>query len=378
MILQYCNKCLYPNTKPDLSFNYKGVCSACTAFEQRKSIDWADREKQFKKLVYDVKLLKRQYDCVIPVSGGKDSTWQVLKALEYDLNPLCVTATTDFLSGVGRHNLDNIGRLGVDCIEVSTNAKVRRKINAYTLREVGDISWAEHTTIFSIPIRIALDVNVPLILYGENPQHEYGGPSEESQKATVLDNRWLQEFGGLNGLRVRDIIDAGIATQKDMHLYCYPTDTLGRASKAMWLGQFFPWDGAQNALIASQNGFKCWHGPVEGTGYSYENLDNLQTGAHDYFKWIKFGFGRATDLVCNHIRRGNITRNEGKHIILDFDGQWPSSYLGISLEEILEPLEMKIEEFIDICDRFTNTKIFRITKRRPRPTPLFLDDLKNA
>ena len=369
---------MYPNTKPDLSFNDKGVCSACTAFEQRKSIDWGKREEEFRVLTQRKKSLKYQYDCVIPVSGGKDSTYQIIKAKEYDLRPLAVTATTDHLSGLGRANLDNISRLGVDHIEVTTNAAIRRKINAYTLREVGDISWAEHVTIFSLPIRIALNFNIPLILYGENPQHEYGGPTDQSQQATILDNRWLQEFGGLNGLRVRDIIDKGIATKEDLYLYQYPTNALERAPRAMWLGQFFPWDGAHNALIASQNGFKCHYGPVEGVGYGYENLDNLQTGIHDYFKWLKFGFGRCTDIVGNHIRRGNVTRKEGKEIILEWDGQWPSTYLGISLEEILEPLQMKIEEFIEICNRFTNTKLFRINNRRPRPTPLFLEDLKNV
>lgn len=376
-LLKYCTKCLYPNTKPDLYFNEQGICSACTAFEQRKSINWSEREQQFKKLVEYFKFMKNQYDCVIPVSGGKDSTWQVIKALEYGLRPLAVTATTDHLSDIGHANLTNIGRLGVDHIMVNTNSKVRRKINAHTLREIGDISWAEHVTIFSIPIRIALQFNIPLVLYGENPQNEYGGPDDTAQRATKLDQRWLEEFGGLNGLRVSDIIDQGLANENDMHLYRYPSLT-AKTTSALWLGQFFEWNGASNAVIASQNGFKCWHGPVEGVGYSYENLDNLQTGIHDYFKWIKFGFGRATDLVCNHIRRGNVTRNEGKEIILDWDGQWPSTYLGASLEEILEPLEITIEEFIKICNNFTNTKLFRINNRRPRPTPLFLDDLRNA
>lgn len=378
MILSYCKSCLYPNTKPDLSFNDKGICSACTAFANRKNIDWNDRKKQFERIVYDLKNLKYQYDCVIPVSGGKDSTAQVLKALEYGLRPLTVTATTDHLSGIGRDNLDNIGRLGVDHIEVTVDRKLRAKLNAYALREIGDNSWPEHVTIFSIPIRIALQMNIPLVLYGENPQAEYGGPNEASQQATILDKRWLQEFGGLNGLRVRDIIDQGIATKEQMYLYEYPTGENGRATKALWLGQFFEWDGSANAILAAQNGFKCWHGPVEGIGYGYENLDNHQTGIRDYIRWLKFGYGRATDLVCNHIRRRNLTRAEGKEIILDWDGQWPATYLGVSLEEILEPLQMKIEEFIEICNRFTNTKLFRITNRRPRPTPLFLEDLKNA
>lgn len=380
-LINYCKRCLYPDTKPDLYINDQGVCSACIAFDERKNINWSVRENQFKEMCDLLKVQSHQYHCVIPVSGGKDSTYQVIKALEYGLRPLAVTATTDHLSSIGRANLDNISRLGVDHVEITTNAKLRRQINKYTLKEIGDISWAEHVTIFSLPIRIALEKQIPLILYGENPQNEYGGPTEETQKAVELDERWLQEFGGLNGLRVSDIISQGLATIEQMYLYTYPKyDFPNQHNKTYvtWLGQYFQWDGAENAKIASQHGFKCWYGAVEGTGYGYENLDNLQTGIHDYYKWIKFGFGRCTDLVCNHIRRGSITRKEGKEIILSFDGAWPSTYLGVSLEEILSNIDMTIDEFILNCNSFTNTRLFKIIKSKPRPIPLYLDDLKNA
>jgi len=209
--MQYCTKCIYPDTKPDLTFNEAGVCSACQAFEARKTIDWSAREDQFNALVNKVQLhdnwgniIPNKYDCVIPVSGGKDSHYQVIKALEYGLRPLAVTATTDDLSLIGRRNLNNISKLGVDHIEVSVNSQLRRKINAYTLREIGDISWAEHVTIFTIPIYEAQIRGIPLVIWGENPQNEYGGPAN-TQEAFNLDSGWLQEFGGLNGLRVADI-----------------------------------------------------------------------------------------------------------------------------------------------------------------------------
>jgi tRNA(Ile)-lysidine synthase TilS/MesJ len=128
--MQYCKSCLYPNTKPDLTFDSEGVCNACRAYEARKKINWDDREADFKDLVASAKNHSKDYDCIIPVSGGKDSFAQTVKALEYGLNPLAVTATTDHLSMLGRANLDNISKLGVDHIEVTTNAKLRRKINA--------------------------------------------------------------------------------------------------------------------------------------------------------------------------------------------------------------------------------------------------------
>jgi N-acetyl sugar amidotransferase len=354
-------------------YNEDGICSACTAFESRKNIDWDRRAQEFANLVLDIRQQKHQYDCIVPVSGGKDSTYQVVKALEYGLNPLAVTATTDDLSGIGRVNLDNISRLGVDHIEVTTNAKLRRKINAYTLREIGDISWAEHVTIFTIPVRIAITFNVPLIIWGENPQSEYGGPYE-AQEARKLDQRWLQEYGGLNGLRVSDLIEQGIGTGRELKLYTYP-DIQQKTTSGIFLGQFFPWDGLENAIVASKNGFKTYYGPVEGIGYDYENLDNHQTGIHDRFKYLKYGFGRCTDLVCNHIRRNRLTRREAIEMALLYDGKYPSTYLGKSLEEILEPLEITIPEYIEIENKFANKDLFDIAKGKA-PRPLFKQELK--
>ena len=373
--MKYCKKCLYNSLKPDLFFNKEGVCSACTAFESRKNIDWVQREKEFKQLVFEIKAQKHQYDCVIPVSGGKDSTYQTLKALEYGLNPLAVTATTDYLSNIGRANLDNISSLGVDHIEVTANTKLRRKINAYTLREIGDISWAEHVTIFTIPVRIAIQFGIPLIVWGENPQSEYGGPYQ-AQEARKLDQRWLQEYGGLIGLRVSDLIESGFGTERELKLYTYPNLDL-KTTNGIFLGQYFPWDGLENAIVAAQNGFKEYYGPVEGVGYGYENLDNYQTGIHDYFKYLKFGFGRCTDLVSSHIRRNRLTRGEAIEMVLFYDGKFPSTYLGKSFEEILGPLEINIDEFLEICNKFANKELFECHKGKI-PRALFKKVLKNA
>lgn len=348
----YCTKCLYPDTKPDLTFDEKGVCSACKAFEDRAKIDWNDRANQFAKLIERIKSVKAEYDCIIPVSGGKDSHYQVIKALEYGLKPLAVTATTDDLSSIGRRNLNNISKLGVDHIEISTNSKVRRKINAYTLREIGDISWAEHVTIFTIPNREAIERRIPLVIWGENPQNEYGGPDTESQHTFNLSNNWLNEFGGLNGMRVSDVEDrlqVWLTQYKPMNL---------NHGEGVFLGQFFPWDGKKNAEIAQKNGFETYALQVEGCGVDYENLDNHQTGIHDYFKYLKFGFGRATDIACNNIRRGLISREEAKEFVWEFDGRYPRTYLGKAIEDILDPLNMSVVEFMHICDRFTNKQLF--------------------
>jgi N-acetyl sugar amidotransferase len=293
------------------------------------------------------------------VSGGKDSTYQVIRMLQHGVNPLCVTATTCDLADIGRRNIQNIKNLGVDYIEFSPNPRVRRKLNRIGLREVGDISWPEHVGIFTIPVRAAVAYQVPLIVWGENSQNEYGGPAAAADNH-VLTRRWLEEFGGLLGLRVADVAGNDGISQRNLVPYTYPSDSeLQRVGvTGIFLGYYLPWDGYSNALLAQAHGFNTLPTTVEGSIVNYENVDNHQTGIHDYFKFLKFGFGRSTDIASLHIRRGRITREDGMTLVREHDGRYPWTYLGKKLADILEPLEMDVEEFDAICDRFTNKKLF--------------------
>ena len=359
-MIVYCSNCLLPRNKPDLYLNEAGKCAACVSFDERPSIDWSTRRTEFENLVREIKSKNTSnWDCIVPVSGGKDSTAQVLHALKYGLKPLCVTSTTCDLTPVGRDNIDNIKNFGVDYIEVSPNMQVRSRLNKLCLEQVGDISWPEHVGIFTIPVRMAVEFRVPLILWGENSQNEYGGPLLASQKNN-LDRRWLEEFGGLLGLRTSDLLDTYGFSQQDLNLYSYPStqeiEQLGL--KGIFLGHYFKWDGLTNFLISQANGFKTHSSLVEGSIVSFENIDNYQTGIHDYFKFLKFGFGRATDIASLYIRRNLITREQGLGLVKKFDGKYPNSYLGKPLDQILARINLSIEEFDKICDRFTNFDLF--------------------
>lgn len=360
-MLTYCKHCVMPDTKPDLRLDEHGVCNACRSYEKRTEVDWDARYQDLLKVLDKYRRPDgSHWDCIVPVSGGKDSTYQVVRMLQLGLNPLCVTSSTCDLSPLGRANIENLKRLGVDHIEVSPNPLVRAKLNRVGLTQVGDISWPEHVGIFTIPVRAAVQFNVPLIVWGENSQNEYGGPAAAADNH-VLNRRWLEEFGGLLGMRVSDLIgQEGIETKHLIH-YTYPADEeLQRVGvTGLFLGHYLPWDGLSNTLIAQANGFQSYHKVVEGSMVNYENLDNHQTGIHDYFKFLKFGFGRATDLACLHIRRGRLTRQDGLEAVKRLDGLFPWEYLGKSLKDILRPLELTEDEFIRICDKFTNKKIFK-------------------
>lgn len=360
-MLTYCVKCVMPSTKPDLHLDEAGVCNACRSFEARKQVDWTVRRAELESILDKYRNKDgTNWDCIVPVSGGKDSTYQVVQMLQYGMNPLCVTATTCDLTEIGRKNIQNIKQLGVDYIEVSPNPLVRAKLNRIGLMQVGDISWPEHVGIFTIPVRAAVQFNIPLIIWGENSQNEYGGPAAMAEN-NVLNRRWLEEFGGLLGLRVTDVIGMEGLVRKDLIPYFYPEDgDLARVGvTGIFLGHYVPWDGLSNVLVAQAFGFSVPALPTLGSMVNYENLDNHQVAIHEYFKFLKFGFGRATDHACLHIRRGRLTREMGLSIVKRLDGKFPWEYLGKSLEDTLRPLDIAVEEFVRICDKFTNKKIFK-------------------
>lgn len=353
--MNYCTRCIMPDSKPDLWFDENGVCSACLNYEKRVDIDWKKREVE---LVEIIDKNRGAYDCIIPVSGGKDSTYQAIKIKELGFNPLLVTATTCDLSSTGERNIRNLQNMGFDHTAFTPNRRVRKILNRAGLGIVGDISYPEHVSIFTIPVRASIAYATPLIIWGENSQNEYGGPAADAD-SPILNRRWLEEFGGLNGLRVADLIGYEGITERDLIPYIYPTDDeLTRVGvTGLFLGHYVPWDGRTNADIAIEHGFEVYGDMVEGSCVNYENLDNYQTGIHDWFKFLKFGFGRATDLLCMAIRRGRISREYAIEVARERDGAFPESYLGKSLDDILRDIDMTRDDFIKIAHKFRNKRL---------------------
>lgn len=357
--MKFCRRCIYPDTKPNLWFDETGLCSACIAFDERAAIDWGARAEKF---------MKQFHGCRVAVacSGGKDSTFIVVKLLEMGVRPLAVCATTDDLSPIGRRNLDNIGRL-CDLIEITPNRSLRRRMSRYALETVGDISWCEHVLIWTIPAQIAAERWIPFVFYGENPQNEYGAGPRESQQIASMPPNWEQEFGGMLGLRLSDMKEQ--FPEGDFDFYTMPTFHPRNTPQRHFLGYYFPWDGEENARIAERHGFEWNDLRVETSACCYENLDNYQTGIHDYFRYLKYGYTRATDLVCNRIRRDHMTRAGAVAYIKTVD-PYPRTYLRKPIEKILAGIDMDLPEFWQIAHRFTNRELFAIPSDGP-PIPKF-------
>lgn len=351
-----CRLCIYPSTRPDSHF-VDGVCSGCMSYAERQSIDWDLRREALELLVSQAKSKGAPYDVVVPVSGGKDSTYQVLKLREFGARVLAVNAGTDMLSDIGRRNLDNLKRF-CDVLEWTPNVEVRKKLIRIGLRLVGDMSLPEHMAIWAIPTRVACMLGVPFVVWGEQPQREYASPSGV-EPAVRLDGAWVYEYGGLLGVRVDDLVDMDGLTESDLSAFRFPSAAdLDRAKvQGVWLGDYLPWDGWKNAFIAQQYGFEVLPYPVETSLANYENLDNHVTVLRDWIRYLKFGYSRATDIACNHIRRGRLTREEGLRLAEAAEAM-PYTSLGMSVGEVLHYCGISWKEWSEQCDRWTNTAIF--------------------
>ncbi|MCR4332436.1 MAG: N-acetyl sugar amidotransferase [Sulfuricaulis sp.] len=328
-----CTRCLIPDSRPDTEF-VDGVCTACINHDARKTIDWNARKAELLYLRDRLEPTKAAtgYHCIVPSSGGKDSTFQVITLLELGFRPLVVTATTCMLTPIGRRNIDNLARFATT-IEVTPNRTVRAKLNRIGLEKVGDISWPEHMAIFTIPFKVASQTGIKALFYGENPQHQYGGPVG-TENAKHLTRRWRSEFGGFLGLRPSDVIGMDGITADDMRDYEMPShyEIEEKGIEAHFLGYYLPWDSDNNAAVAKASGMEQSL-PCSANLWESENLDNAMTGIHDYMGFLKYGYGRACAQASVEIRNGSITRDQGLSLIKRRDGYFPSEYAGVSYSD---------------------------------------------
>jgi N-acetyl sugar amidotransferase len=364
-MIKYCKNCVYPATKRDLTLDENGICDACRFLNIKKEIDWDGRKAELKKILEQYRNKNdNNYDCIIPVSGGKDSHYQtyVIKE-EFGLNPLVVAFRPREWTELGRKNLENLKKqFNVDCIEFTPKRDVYLKMQKVGLLDFGDASWPEHFGIFTVPVQIAVQQKIPLLVWGENAQAEYGGPVEDSNKSE-LDSNWRKNYG--TTIEVKNSTESYHGPEhmlqydikiKDLIPYMYPDDNEIKkvGVKGIFLGHFIQWDAIKQVEKMKEYGFILHEGPSEGTYSNHENLDNKGQGLHDYMKWIKFGYGRATDNASIDIRHGRLLRNEAIELVKKHEGKIPEKYL----DEYLRDFELTREEFYSLVDKFANKELF--------------------
>ncbi len=349
--LRTCTRCVMPETAESLAFDDDGVCSVCHQIDHKQTaIDWAERERDMDALLEEHRG-RHDYDCIVPFSGGKDSTftlWYLVR--EKGLKPLVARFDHGFFRPRVNENAQRTFRkLGVDVHQFTPNKEVVRKLMFESLRRRGDFCWHCHTGIFSYPMWVALEKGVPLLFWGE-PGAEYSSFYGYDEEELADEKRFNRKINlGINAEDMLGMLDNSVSdyrvTARDLKPFTFPpTAELRRRNvRSVFLGAYVPWDVKKQVEIIKRE--LGWQGDeVEGVppAYDYEKIECFMQGVRDYIKFLKRGFGRTTHLCAIDIRNGRLTRDEAIRLVQTYDGRRPAAldvflgYLGISEHEFMQ------------------------------------------
>ena len=355
--MRYCKRCVMPDTRPGIIIDDEGVCSACRHAEYKKTIDWYYREKQFRKLCDKYARMKAgEYDCIVAVSSGKDSWWQVHTVKKYGLNPLLVSVNNLDWTETGKENFNNmLDTFGCDCIVHKSSVKLNRKISRLIFEKDGFIAWLFDQLIYTYPLHIATKFNIPLIFYGENVNVEYGGRQHEETYSAIdqINNDVVRDYGW------ETFTDAGISMDE---LVLAKPPSIEEISEAhidpRYLSYYFNWSGYEHMQFAKSKGWKSLNDTSEWNreGYieDYDQIDDFAYLVDPWLKYPKYGHARATDVSCYLIREGRMTREEAIQLVRKNDSKLDRT----ALEHYLRFSGYSEEEFWNIVDKFYNRDIF--------------------
>lgn len=356
--MKYCNKCVMPDTRPGIVFDEQGICHACRVAEERKSINWDERFRQLKELCDKYRGKNgNYYDCIVTVSGGKDSHFQVYVMKELmKMNPLLINVSNFSWTEAGLDNFNNMSdAFGCDTISLHLNRKIARKMLWKAFVEFGSPTWYWDRAVYVYPIRMGVNMKIPLIVYGENISYEYGGfQTEETYSAKDQ----------INNDVARNIdfdfwLDDEI-TMKDLNTIVYPTtEEIEKAQlDPVYLSYFMLWDGFKNMEIAKKYGFKSLGdtGEWQREGYieDYDQIDAIGYLVHPWLKYPKYGHARATDVASYWVRTGRISREEAIKLVREHDFKLDKK----ALDDFLRFVGHSEEEFWQAAEKFYNKDIF--------------------
>ena len=344
--MKRCVRCGLPETHETIAFDAEGVCNICRQHEFKGArIDWTARKKQLDELIEEHRG-KYDYDCLVPFSGGKDSTWTLYYLVKtYGIKPLVVRFDHGFMRPNLEENVKNtIRRLGVDILSFTPNWKVVQKLMLQAFLEKGDFCWHCHTGIFSYPMWVALEKKVPLIFWGE-PSAEYTAYFSYDQ-AEEVDEKRFNRYVNL-GISADDMFIRlnGEVDQRDLKPYSYPPLKSLRELKyrSVCLGSYIAWNVKdQSEIIQRELGWKGDRVENVPPEYAYEKIECYMQGVRDYIKYIKRGYSRPTHLIALDVRNGRLSKEQGDDLVRRYEGRRPPSldlflqFVGLSEQEFLE------------------------------------------
>ena len=365
--MRYCTRCLYPETQDTLMFDEHGVCSVCRNIDFRdEKIDWPERRRQLESLIDKYKG-QGQYDCIIPFSGGKDSTFQAwFVVTQLKLKPLLVRFDHWFYRPlVQENNTRTMKLLGVDMLNFTPNWHVVRELMLEALIRRGDFCWHCHTGIYAYPMQVAVRYQIPLILWGESLA-EYMSFYSYDEMEEVDEKRFNRAMN--LGMTADDMYEflGGRVERRDLLPFTYPDrrELMRIKCRSICLGNYIRWDTRRQVdIIKKELGWKGQE--VEGipAAWDYEKIECMMQGIRDYLKFVKRGFGRTNHLANIDIRNKRLTREEGWALAQDYDGRRPAS-----LDLFLEFLQISEQEFTEIAMKHqVDPHVHKLEFVRPGP-----------
>lgn len=345
-MLKRCTKCTLPITCETIIFDDDGVCNICHNWQQKSQIDWMKRKEDFLEIVREAKSAHYPYDCIVPYSGGKDSTftlWSIVK--QFGMRPLVVSFDHSFYRPKTLENrLKTFRKLGVEVLSFTPNWHIVKKLMLEALIRRGDFCWHCHAGVFSYPVQIAIKFGVPLVIWGEGGGEYEAYFKYQEQEET---DEWKFNRRIVLGMRAEDMAGFIGVELRELQPYIYPTLSEMKEKKIrnIPLGNYISWDVKKHVEIIKKE--LDWQEDVIESGYpgetTYEKIECIFTGVRDYLKYLKRGYSRLTHLTSLDIRHGRMSRQEAmKHI--NEEAKKPAS-----LQLLLEYLELTEEQFNDIA-----------------------------
>ncbi len=356
--MQYCTNCVFPSVAATpLTFDDKGVCSGCRASKIKDNIDWENRRKMFLDLLDEYRN-SESYDCVLPVSGGKDSYFAAHICKEFGLNALMVTYHGNNYLPEGEQNLYNMkDAFGFDHIifRPSTDTLIRLNVAGFKLH--GDMNWHCHAGIFTFPHQIAVKYKIPLVFWGDHGFTEQGGMYSHNDFFEYSAKDRYEH--ALHGYDWYDFVGQENLEKKDLQFLIYPNDEeiIELGLRGIFLSNYFKYSGVHHADIAKKHyGWIAAEKEFDRTFRKISNIDDMhENGVHDYMKYIKFGYGRGTDHANYEIREGKMTRDEGIEMVRKYDHVKPSD-----LKRWCKYTGMSEDEFDRIADSFRDPRVWML------------------
>jgi N-acetyl sugar amidotransferase len=361
--IKICSKCVNPSTRPNVLFD-NDICGVCKLhqLDLEGSINWKKRKSEIDKISeWGRKHCNNSYDCIVTVSGGKDSTRQAFFVRdELGLNPLLVSAVypPEQLHDRGADNLSNLISHGFDCISVGLNPIISKALMKESLLRYSNIFTASEMALYAIPIHAAIAYHIPLIFLGENPAHTIG----EKHGKLDGDASQMRNSNTLMGGRA-DVFLGVDVSQQDLHFYNYPSEEDVKAAKLrlVYLGYYIKdWSGWNNGEFSKARGLKVRTDTPENTGdlWGVSALDEEFRLVNQQIKFAKFGFGHVTDQVMERIHAGAMTREEGMDLVKKYDGKCHPKYV----EKLCNYLDITTNEFWNIVEKSRNRNIWKKNK----------------